>query len=91
MSSISSLGKNIYLIGDVETQICGNQLPSNEQVLKVLFYNTREVHPREDIRVSAKLVIDEVKIFWEKARLPVQTQSRCIEILLALHEQWRSL
>lgn len=33
----------IYLIGDDSNQIIGSKLPSNMQVLKVLFYNLRKV------------------------------------------------
>lgn len=87
----SSRVQDIYLLGNTEPQIVGNKLPSKEQVLKVLFHNIREVNPRENLRVSAKLVIDEVKVFWAKARLPVQKESRCIEKLIDLHEKWCKL
>lgn len=89
MSSEPHLRQNIYLIGDVDVQICGNKLPSQMQVLKVLFHNLREV--KLTLRESAKLVLREVKIFWEKARLPTQKDCRCVDKILRLYEEWRAL
>lgn len=89
LSDMSALRQNIYLIGDLDTQIYGNKLPSKGQVLKVLFYNIREL--KLSVRDSANLVIKEVKIFWEKARLPVQQNCRCVEKLLDLHKKWSNL
>lgn len=83
------LRKNVYLIGDLDSQIHGNKLPSKEQVLKVLIYNIRE--KKLNVRESAKLVLNEVKSFWDKARLPIQQESRCIEKVSALHQTWSNL
>lgn len=83
------LRRNIFLLGDLDTQIYGNKLPSKKQVLKVLFFNIREV--KFNTRDSARLVIREVKVFWDKARLPIQNESRCIDKLLALHQEWTDL
>lgn len=79
----------IYLIGDDLNQIIGSKLPSNLQVLKVLFYNLRKV--KLNLRESASLVIKEVLVFWEKARIPVKDIQRCIEKLEKLHNNWRDL
>lgn len=89
MSLGPSLRQNVYLIGDVDVQIYGNKLPSQMQVLKVLLYNLREVNLT--LRESAKLVLREVKIFWNKARLPTRKDCRCVDEILKLHEKWRSL
>lgn len=89
MSSAPRLRQNIYLIGDIDAQICGNQLPSKMQVLKVLFYNLREA--KLSLRESAKLVLREVKIFWDKARLPTQHDSRCIDKIENLYHEWIDL
>lgn len=35
--------KSIFLVGDLNYQITGAKLPSNRQVLAVLFFNIREV------------------------------------------------
>jgi len=41
---LRSYEKSIILIGDVKHQLTVSKLPSNGQVLKVLFYNIREVN-----------------------------------------------
>jgi len=80
---------NIYLIGSVQNQIIGSKLPSNRQVISVLFYNLREV--KLNLRDSAKLVIKETVIFWEKARIHIREQHHCISKLEALYQEWRNL
>lgn len=46
----------------------GDKLPSNRQVILVFCHNKRIVGLTRD--ESANLVFDEVKVFWEKARIP---------------------
>lgn len=50
----------------------GSKLPSIQQVLAVFFYNMREV--KHNINESSKLVITEVSIFWQKARIPIKAE-----------------
>lgn len=83
------LRQNIFLIEDIDTQIVGNKLPSNLQVLKVLFYNIRVI--KLSVRDAAALVVKEVLIFWEKARLPTKQLHRCIDKVESLYEQWKVL
>ena len=59
----------VYLIGHYTHQIVGNKLPSNKQVLQVLFFNMREV--KLSLRESAALTIKETSIFCDKARIPI--------------------
>lgn len=59
--------QNNFLIGLPSYQINGAKLPSNRQVLSVLFYNIREV--KLTVSESANLVIRECIIYWEKARI----------------------
>lgn len=87
--TVPNLRTNIYLIGDIDTQIYGNKLPSNLQVLKVLFFNLRDL--KFKLRESLKLAIKEVTVFWEKACLPIQSEDRCIKRLEKLYKQWRNL
>jgi len=51
----------IYLIGDDLNQIIGSKLPSNMQVLKVLFYNLRKV--KLNLRQCCSLVLKETIVF----------------------------
>lgn len=79
----------IFLIGLPSHQINGAKLPSNRQVLAVLFYNIREV--KLTVRESANLVIREVIIFWEKARIPTKALPNCVKKLVNLYNAWREL
>lgn len=80
---------NIPLVGNITTQIVGAKLPSNRQVLSVYFYNIRVVNM--SIKESAALVIKEVSIFWQKARIPTKRTDHCVEKLIKLHDEWKSL
>lgn len=86
--SIESLWK-IGLIGRTSHIITGAKLPSNRQVLRVLFYNMRFV--KLTASESAKLAVNAVFIYWQQARIPTQYENKCIEKLLRLYEQWRKI
>lgn len=81
--------KNIFLVGDVNFQITGAKLPSNRQVLAVLFFNIREV--KLTVSESANLAIRECVIFWEKARIPTRATPNCVKKLVNLYNAWRML
>ncbi|KAL4090485.1 hypothetical protein QTP88_025312 [Uroleucon formosanum] len=71
------------------SQIVGSKLPSNKQVLSVLFFNMREV--KLNSHHSATLVIQETMIFWQKARIPTKTEQKCVKKLEDLYQKWRNL
>lgn len=76
-TSINLRSQNeIYLVGNITNQIVGSKLPLNRQTLSVLFYNLR--HVKLNLHESAKLVIDEVSLFWHKARIPIRENHRCV-------------
>lgn len=79
----------IYLIGNDANQIIGSKLPSNMQVLKVLFYNLRKV--KLNVRESCSLLIKETIVFWEKARIPTRDFPRCVDKLEKMYNEWRNL
>lgn len=79
----------IYLIGHDSMQLLGAKLPSNRQVLQVLFYCTRQL--KFTVEESANIVINEVLIFWAKARIQTSASSYCRKKLINLHHQWREL
>ena len=81
--------KSIFLVGEVNHQITGAKLPSNRQVLAVLFFNIREV--KLTVSESANLVIRECIIFWEKARIPTRAVPNCVKKLVDLYHVWRDL
>ena len=80
---------NIFLVGSVNSQILGSKLPSNRQVLSVLFYNIRCV--KLNVRESANLTVRECVIFWEKARIPTRAIQHCVSKLINLYDKWRNL
>lgn len=81
--------KKIDLVGNVSHQIIGAKLPSNRQVLQVLFYNMRFVNLLA--KISAKLAIDAVQIFWHQARIPIREGHKCVDKLLKLYEKWKNI
>ncbi|GBM17299.1 hypothetical protein AVEN_237286-1 [Araneus ventricosus] len=88
-SNLTSGDRNIYLIGSERHQITGCKLPSNRQVLSVLFYNLHEV--KLSIRESANLVVRECLIFWEKQRIPTRATPHCVEKIMKMYNYWRNL
>ncbi|KAL4135253.1 hypothetical protein QTP88_006876 [Uroleucon formosanum] len=44
-----------------------------------------------NLRDSAKLVIREVIIFWEKARIPVREEYHLLKKVESLYNEWRNL
>lgn len=80
---------NIYLIGYISHQIVGNKLPSNRQVLSVLFHNMRAI--KLTLHESAVLVIKETVIFWQKARIPYRENHHCVSKLEKLYQTWKNL
>lgn len=80
---------DIFLIGSIAINITGAKLPSREQVLKVFFYNNRVVNmnPRD----SARLAVREAAIFWEKAKIPMKQEHRCVDTLMDLYKRWENI
>lgn len=85
--------RTIAIIGNVSHQILGAKLPSTRQVLEVFFHNMRFVMPKGTgtAKDSAKLTMNAVMIFWQQARIPTRRYDHCVDMLLALYEQWKRL
>ena len=64
--NLLSSRRDIFLVGGVNHQIVSSKLPSNRQVLSVLFYNLREA--KHSLKDSVSLTILDCMIIWEKAR-----------------------
>lgn len=88
MSYITLRSRPIKLVGFETSQIVGAKLPSNRQVLSVLFYN---IHKKLSVSESARLVIDEVLIFWKKSRIITSDISRCVKKITDLYQKWRNV
>lgn len=78
----------LFLIGNKSHQIVGAKLPSNRQVLQVFCYNRSNGF---NIADSSTLVIEEVLIFWQKARIPTSAKWYCAQKLTNFFEKWKSL
>lgn len=84
--------ENLYhidMIGNTSHQIIGAKLPSNRQVLQVMFHNMRFVHLAA--KESAKLAIDSTQIFWHQARLPIRREDKSIDQLMKIYQQWQNI
>lgn len=80
---------NIDMVGNTSHQITGAKLPSNKQVLKVMFYNMRFV--RLGAKESAHLAVQSAGIFWQQARIPIRNEHKSTEKLMKLYERWRNI
>lgn len=80
---------DIKFIGTIAFQITGSKLPSKRQVLQVMFYHMR--YAKLSKRESARLVVREALIFWEKARIPTQFEQECTLKLERLYDKWDKL
>lgn len=79
----------ISLFGFETNQMLGAKLPTNRQVLKVFFHILHQVKLSKT--ESAKLVIKEVSIFWEKARIQTREPHHCVAKVVKLYEEWREI
>lgn len=77
-----------YILGEEIEKILGSKLPSNKQVLGFFIYVHRE---NVNLRECAKITYNEIKTFWEKARIPIKKDTHCVDAIVALYEKWRSL
>lgn len=83
--------RKIDLIGNTSHQITGAKLPSNRQVLQVLFYNMRFVNMKPEAKESARLAIKTAVFFWEQARIPTRRVDKCVDQLLQLYKKWKNI
>lgn len=80
---------DLYLIGNINHQILGAKLPSYRQVLSVFFYNTRIAHMNKSD--SAKLVAEEVEIFYKKAGIPTAKPCNSAAKIERLVDEYKKL
>lgn len=79
----------IYLIGPQKHQIMGAKLPSKRQVLSVYFYNTRTVKLSQVD--SLEILYFEIRVFWEKARIPISKKQYVILKIQSLVDDYRGV
>lgn len=79
------LREKVYIIGYCSNALMGSKLPSSSEVLKVLFFYLRKV--KLNLRDSSTLVVEELLLFWRKARIPTRAKHHCIEKLEKLYTE----
>lgn len=77
---------HLFLIGDTTSQFMENKLPTNKQVLQVLFYNIH--HLKKSKKESLALVVKQIKDSWNKASIPMQIDARVQKKLISLYEEY---
>lgn len=78
----------MFLLGETSDTISVNKLPSNKQILKLLYYCSRR---QKTPAASYSVVIDEVCKFWCRAGIPVKRNHQLVKLLKKLHCIYRNL
>lgn len=81
--------QDVYLIGEITPKISGRKLPTNKQVLQLLFYKTRELNMT--VASSIADVFKEVKHFWDDAQIPVKSYYNARKQIDNLYNEYRDL
>lgn len=81
--------QKIDLIGATSHQITGAKLPSNRQVLQVMFYNIRFVGL--NARPGAKLAVNAAELYWHQARIPIREEQKSVDKLMKLYDKWKNI
>lgn len=77
---------DVYLIGPPAEEIHCSRLPTNQQVLQLLFYRIKS--SRSTIREKATLVAKEVQEIWNKTEIPTSSLRNVVERIMNLHDEW---
>jgi len=69
--------------------ITGSKLPSHRQVLSFFFYH--HISKKNTIKDSATTVVNELSIFWKKAKIPIICKDIAIAKGEKLYKHYQSL
>lgn len=89
MSLDKNLRKPMFLLVSLTDDIHGNKLPTNKQVLKLLFYYTKNM--KTTVYDGCKITIEKVKKFWIFAGIFTLDDKRCIQKLEKLHGEYKNV
>ncbi|KAJ8683085.1 hypothetical protein QAD02_018878 [Eretmocerus hayati] len=81
--------ENIFLIGSSSSEFTGSNLPTNMQVMRVLFHKIR--HLSLSLDESVRLVVEDVVRLWDQHCSLTQDKRRCRSKLHKLYLDWRSV
>uniref|UniRef100_UPI00358E948D uncharacterized protein isoform X2 n=1 Tax=Myxine glutinosa TaxID=7769 RepID=UPI00358E948D len=77
----------VWLLGKSEKEIICGGLPTKGHTLQKMVYHHIQEH--HTVRESAKLSVQAVCAYWEKARIPVQRVDSCERQLLKLYDAYK--
>uniref|UniRef100_UPI00358F3526 uncharacterized protein isoform X2 n=1 Tax=Myxine glutinosa TaxID=7769 RepID=UPI00358F3526 len=77
----------VWLLGKTEKEIICGALPTKGHTLQKMVYHHLQEH--HTVRESAKLSVQAVCAYWEKARIPVQRVDSCERKLLKLYDAYK--
>ncbi len=77
----------VWLLGKSEKEIICGGLPTKGHTLQKMVYHHIQEH--HTVRESAKLSVQVVCAYWEKARIPVQRVDSCERQLLKLYDAYK--
>lgn len=79
----------VYLVHSTLTELTGSRLPTRGQALRLFLHLHLKL--KHEKKLAAAKVIDEVLVFWARARIPVQAAHRARDKLIRLYDEWVSL
>lgn len=83
--SVFGLGAGIT---SADAELTGSRLPTCEQVLRCFFYHKQEgLASNRTNRDNAKLVLNQIKPFYAKGNIPMITEKKSCEKIIALAEK----
>lgn len=86
---VTRTNTDVWLVGQQLQAFTGNKLPSNGEVLRRLFYLIRT--EEKAVKDASRIVLDELKSFWEKARIPIIADRNAIPRIEKEYNVYRSL
>ena len=78
---------DIWLIGPETESLTGRRLPSKKEVLQVFFFMKKT----NSVKISAKLVTDQLLDFWHRARIPTKQPYHIVSHVEKLFDKYCKL
>ncbi|ESN91269.1 hypothetical protein HELRODRAFT_182127 [Helobdella robusta] len=78
---------NIWLIGQLQSELPVNVLPTTGDVLRMFFYYHQE--EKKAVPESAKLSSDKVRNMWNKARIPTTYHTHVVEKVKSVVDDYK--
>ena len=81
-------GTEIWLLGNTIDRISGAKLPSNGDVLRRLFFLTKN---KMNVKEASNIIYSELLDFWDKAKIPIRDKQHVLAKIKCKYEQYCSL